>query len=110
MTNLQIDELALRFDQSEEALFSFFVDDYKNSIDSVPDYMQNDFKDKYLQLVNHLNLTRDIIETYYDEIHCRMPYKKKLETESYILCLRKYIQILGGDPTNCSYIRREELI
>jgi hypothetical protein len=109
MTNFQIDEMAIRFQQSEEALYNFFVNDYKSTIEDMPTNEQRDYWDKYHQLVGHLEFCRYMIERYYEEINSRLTYNRNLEQQNYIKALRKYIIDLGGDPTNCSYILSSEL-
>lgn len=109
MTNFQIDEFAMRFEESEDALYCFFVDDYRSTILDMPTNEQADYWDKFQQLTAHLQLCRYIIHKYYDEINSRVSYARNNEHQDYIKKLRRYIEILGGDPTNCSYIKNSDL-
>jgi hypothetical protein len=109
MTNFQIDEMALRFEESEDALYSYFVDEYRKDIYDMPEKEQAVYWDKFQELTKHLQLTRYIIHKYYDEINSRVSYVRNNEQNQYIKTLRKYIEILGGDPTNCSYIKSSDL-
>lgn len=109
MTNFQIDELAMRFEESEDALYSFFVDDYRKDIYQMPEKEQGIYLDKFQQLTAHLQLTRYIIHKYFDEINSRVSYARNNEQQEYIKILRRYIEILGGNPTNCSYTKFTDL-
>lgn len=109
MTNFQVDEMALRFEQSEEALYNFFVDDYLSSLLDMDAKERPDYLDKYKQLVAHLQLCRFVIEKYFQEINSRLTYNRNQEQQNYIKALRRYIVDLGGDPNVCSYIKPTDL-
>ena len=109
MTNLQVDEMAIRFQLSEEAIYNFFVDDYLDALLEMEGKEKADYLDKYKQLVAHIQLCRFTIEKYFQEINSRQSYNRNQEQQHYINSLRKYIVDLGGDPTVCSYIKPTDL-
>jgi hypothetical protein len=108
MTNFEIKLNVDRFIQSYDSIWNTHIDTMRKEIENLPDDEQKFYWERYDDLVDHINLSFDIIGFLAKELYNRPNSKQFKSEKEYNLALREYVKILGGDPNVCSYVKKSD--